>query len=67
VSDFIYKLNAMENAAQEDNPAAAGYGNHRLAVIAHVEKLESEVNALRARLAAFEGAAELSDTPTSAR
>jgi hypothetical protein len=67
VSAFIYKLNAMENAAQAKNPSKAGYGDKREAVIEYVSKLETEVKDLRNRLAAIEGAAGLSDTPTSAR
>jgi hypothetical protein len=61
VSDFDYKLNAMERAAQEDNPAAAGYGEKRRVVLEHVEKLESEVKTLRNRLAAIDALGELRD------
>lgn len=36
---FDYALNAMENAAQAKNPAEAGYGAARKAVVGYVESL----------------------------
>jgi hypothetical protein len=41
MSQFIYLLNAMENAAQAADPSTAGYGLKRRAVLEYVEKLES--------------------------
>jgi hypothetical protein len=61
VSAFIYKLNAMENAAQAKNPAKAGYGDKRKAVIEYVAKLETEVKDLRARIAAIDALEKLKD------
>ncbi len=40
---FIYKLNAMENAAQSDCPAANGYGDKREAVLDHVAALAAKL------------------------
>lgn len=38
---FEYLLNAMERAAQEENPAEHGYADKRSAVFAYVRNLES--------------------------
>lgn len=40
--NFIFKLNAMEAAAQEDNPAEHGYKDKRDAVLQHAERLARE-------------------------
>jgi hypothetical protein len=52
VSDFIYKLNAMENAAQQKNPNAAGYGEKRKAVLEHVSRLEKKLERVNKALLA---------------
>lgn len=39
-SKFIYLLNAMERAAQATNPAKAGYGAKRQAVLDYVRRIE---------------------------
>jgi hypothetical protein len=43
MSDFIYLLNAMEAAAQADNPAQEGYGAKRKAVLDYVAEAEAEI------------------------
>ena len=47
MSDFIYKLNAMETAAASDNPHPNGYGDKRAAVLAYVSELEKELESRR--------------------
>lgn len=42
---FIYKLNAMERASSEKNPAGHNYGDKREAVLAHVERLARDLAA----------------------
>ena len=41
MSQFIYLLNAMEDAAQAADPSTKGYGLKRRAVLEYVEKLEA--------------------------
>lgn len=41
MSGFIYLLNALEGAAQSENPFERGYADKRRAVLEYVEKLES--------------------------
>lgn len=41
MSQFIYLLNAMERAAQAENPAEHDYGAKRRAVLEYVAKLET--------------------------
>ena len=47
MSQFTYLLNAMENAAQANDPATAGYGLARRAVLEYVQSLEELERALR--------------------
>jgi len=44
---FEYLLNAMENAAQSDNPYKAGYGEKRRAVLDYAASLRHEIAALK--------------------
>lgn len=44
---FIYLLNQMENAAQQDNPAKFNYGDKRKAVLSYVESLSAQVAELK--------------------
>lgn len=41
MSQFIYLLNAFEQASQSDNPSLLDYARKRKALLEHVEKLES--------------------------
>ena len=45
MSDFIYKLNAMEHASQADHPDKMGYADKRKAVLDHVAALEAKLAA----------------------
>lgn len=51
-SAFEYLLNALERAAQAEQPAAEGVGEKRKAVIRHVEQLDGALRDYRARLIA---------------
>jgi hypothetical protein len=44
-SQFIYLLNAFEEASQSDDPARHGYGEKRRKLIEYVERLERAVEA----------------------
>lgn len=41
-TEFDYLLNRMDRAAMAKAPVLAGYGNHRLALLAHVRALERD-------------------------
>lgn len=45
MSQFIYKLNAMEHAGQQPDPHLAGYGEKRVAVLEYVQTLEQSLEA----------------------
>lgn len=48
-TQFDYLLNALELAAQADQPAEHGYGEKRRALYAHVRELERKAAAFDAR------------------
>lgn len=43
MSKFIYLFNAVENAAQSEEPAKEGYAAKRQALLHYVEVIEKEV------------------------
>lgn len=60
MGQFIYLLNAMENAGNCPDPSKEGYGAKRKEVLAYVAKIEDElksINALRAALRTIEDTA----------
>ena len=46
MSNFIYKLNAMEHASQAEHPDKMGYADKRKAVLGHVAELEAKLTSL---------------------
>ena len=56
MSDFSYKLNAMEHASQAEHPDKMGYADKRKAVLGHVAELE-------AKLARYENVSGLPEYP----
>src|SRR3990167_7135716 len=46
MSDFSYKLNAMEHASQNEHPYKMGYADKRKAVLGHVAELEAKLTNL---------------------
>src|SRR3990167_8525473 len=56
MSNFIYKLNAMEHASQAEHPDKMGYADKRKAVLGHVAELE-------AKLARYENVSGLPEYP----
>jgi len=48
LTQFDYLLNAMHHAGRAENPAQAGYGDKRRALILHVRALEKDAACWRA-------------------
>lgn len=45
--EFVYKLNALEMAAMQDNPSEHQYREKRKAVVVYVERLGQEITDLK--------------------
>lgn len=58
MSEFIYKLNAMEMAALADQPSEHNFKDKRAAVLAYVEAQDAQITKLKEQVESLKADAE---------